>query len=87
MPLTAPSMQLLDYPEITLASRSGRLSKSPFRQEHVEDRLYRGIADMSEDRPADDQDEGVDSAVRLSSDVLVDLVRLLAIPEALRRRS
>jgi hypothetical protein len=35
---------------------------------------------MSEDRPADDQDEGVESAVGLSSDTLADLVRLLATP-------
>jgi hypothetical protein len=33
---------------------------------------------MSEDRPADDQEEGVASAVGLPSDALVDLVRLLA---------
>ena len=29
---------------------------------------------MSEDRPADDQGEGVDAAVGLSSDVLAELV-------------
>jgi hypothetical protein len=33
---------------------------------------------MSEDRPADDQGDGVESAVRLSSDALAELVRLLA---------
>jgi hypothetical protein len=33
---------------------------------------------MSEDRPADDQGEGVDSAVGLPSDVLAELVRLSA---------
>jgi hypothetical protein len=34
---------------------------------------------MSEDRPADDHGEGVDSAVSLTSEALVDLVRLLAV--------
>lgn len=33
---------------------------------------------MSEDRPADDTGEGVESAVGLSPEALVDLVRLLA---------
>jgi hypothetical protein len=37
---------------------------------------------MSEDRPADDQGEGVESAVALSSEALVDLVRLLAMHES-----
>jgi hypothetical protein len=33
---------------------------------------------MSEDRPADDQAEGVDAAVGLPSDALAELVRLSA---------
>jgi hypothetical protein len=39
---------------------------------------------MSEDRPADDQGEGVASAAALSSEALVDLVRPHAME--LRRR-
>jgi len=38
----------------------------------------KGTAAMSEDRPADDTGEGVESAVGLSPEALVDLVRLLA---------
>lgn len=47
---------------------------------------------MSEDRPADDQGEGVEDAVELSSDALAELVRLAPSSEApccmltLRRR-
>jgi hypothetical protein len=40
---------------------------------------------MSEDRPADDQGEGVEAAVPLSSDALVDLVSRMR-RRALRRR-
>lgn len=36
---------------------------------------------MSEDRPADDTDEGVDAAVGLSPEALVALVRLFAMHE------
>jgi hypothetical protein len=42
--------------------------------------LFRNLrgcsSDMSEDRPADDQGEGVDAAFELSSDALAELVGL-----------
>ena len=47
----------------------------------------RRVSSMSEDRPADDQGEGVDSAVGLSSDTLAELVGLIRkLPEVEHRR-
>jgi hypothetical protein len=42
----------------------------------------RGTAAMSEDRPADDQGEGIEAAVALSLDALAELVRLAPGSEA-----
>lgn len=43
---------------------------------HLRTDQTKGTAAMSEDRPADDRGDGVNSAVGLSSDALADLVRL-----------
>jgi len=57
---------------VTDANVSATLSPrpEPLRREQ----LRPTVNDMSEDRPADDQGEGVDAAVGLPSDVLQELV-------------
>ena len=83
----AKTRMLSILPELRLACLEvPRLSKSPFCQEHERWRT-RKTAVMAEDRPADDQGEGVDSAAGLTSDAFADLVRLLPAERALRRRS